>query len=163
MKIPSLPQHDRHYLGRPLGLVIIMLYKALWGTAEIVSGVVVFFSFRIIARELVEDPQDQAINWFLSHVNVSAAGARDFGLVLIALGIMKLLLAAGLWYRSWAVRNVLLVFFAAILVFGVYLLSLKFTPLKAFAVFADALVTLYLWKFLPKHLVEEGLKPPPAP
>jgi len=148
-----------HPFGQPLGLVLIVAYKAIWGLTELLAGALLIFSKRLISGELAEDPQDLFINWLLSHFNVDYRAAAYTGIVFIGLALAKLVLAAGIWSRSWRFRQAALVFFSAIAVFGAYHLSVKFTALKLFAVLADLSILFYLWKVLPRHLRDRNARP----
>lgn len=150
--------HGIHPFGRPMGLVLIVAYKAVWGLLEVAAGFLLIFSRGLVATELAEDPQDLFINWLLSHFKVDFGVAATAGAVFIGLGLVKMILAIGIWYRSWRFRLAALVFFAVIGLFGVYELSSKFTALRLAAVAADLLILYYLWKILPKHLGDRGLR-----
>ncbi len=146
-----------HVFGRPLGLVLIAAYKALWGSAEIGAGLLLIFSSRIIAGELAKDPTDLFVNWLLSHTPIKFPGVLRVGEIIVALGTVKLLLAAGMWYRSWTIRNAALVVFAIVGAFGVYDLSLKFSVWKLLATAADLFIVYYLWRIMPRHIADRGV------
>lgn len=139
-----------HFAGRPLGLVLLVLYKGLWGTLEVGAGVLVLFSYRIFSGELIEDPQDMFVNWLFAHIGVTQA--LHIGTVIILLGIIKIMIALGVWYRSWAMRNAALVFFGAAGAFGAYELSVHLTMFRASALLVDLFLLWYFWIVLPKHL-----------
>jgi uncharacterized membrane protein len=141
-----------HPFGRPLGLVLIVGYKAIWGIVELTAGLALLFSKRLIAIELAEDPQDLFINWLISHVHLDERTAISAGVVLVVLALIKLLLAVGIWSRSWRFRNISLVFFSLVAVYGLYHLATKFTAANALALLADVFIVFYLWRILPKHL-----------
>jgi len=147
------PEHRGwHFRGRPLGLMLILGYKAVWGMFGVAAGTLTFFSSNFIANELIEDPQDLFLNWLLEHAHVDTGGLKKIGAFFILVGTVNLILAAGLWYRSWKIRNVMLVFFLAVTAYGVYHLSEKTTVTNAAFVLIDLLISFYLWKILPKHL-----------
>lgn len=141
-----------HPFGRPLGLVLIVAYKSIWGLVELAAGLALLFSKRLIANELAEDPQDLFINWLLSHVHVNERAAISAGALLVVLAIVKLILAAGIWSRSWRFRNAALIFFSLVAVYGSYHLLSKFNALNLLALLADVFIVFYLWKVLPDHL-----------
>lgn len=145
-------KHKIHIFGRPIGLVIAALYKAAWGMTECTSGLLLMFSGRIISGELVEDPQDLFINWLLHSANFNPLTAAHVGSLLLALGIIKLAIAAGIWFGSWKTRRVLILFLSIITAYAVFDLAEHFNILKTIAFFSDLIILLYLWKFLPKHL-----------
>lgn len=157
-KSSANPPHLQ-YFGRPPGLVLISAYKALWGLTELAVGTVLIFSRRLVTGELAEDPQDLFLNWLLARVHVDYHAAAAAGFVLLALGAIKLVLAAGIWSRSRRFRQAALMFFAATALYGAYHLSVRFSMTAAFDLLADLLILLYLWKFLPRHLPERETKP----
>ncbi len=140
-----------HIKGRPLGLAVIVFYKLIWGVIEMISGLLMLWSSKIIVGELIEDPQDLFINWIARHILI-IPHVSQWGVLFLILGATKLLLAVGLWYRSWAMRKALIVFFIALLLFSVYHASRSSTGIAALAALADAAVLYYLWKILPRHL-----------
>ncbi len=146
----------------------MIFYEAISGILELMTGVLILLGayfwtrrglseafLQFIARELLEDPQDVLINWLAglqSHVSLrTSLGA---GAAILFLGVVKLAIAAGMWFKSWAVRNVAIVFFGIIALLGVYGLVARFSLWKAAAVVADALILYYFWRVLPKHLTE---------
>jgi uncharacterized membrane protein len=155
----SSASEDRglHFFNRPIGLIIIILYKLVWGTIEFFLGLIALFSPAIIRGELAEDPQDIFANWLLSHVHYNYQIFINIGLAMMAYGLIKLILAVSLWYRSWFMRKSLIVFFIIIIIFSVYYLSIKFSFFTIFGLLVDGLILYYLWKILPKHLGDKGL------
>ena len=145
-------EYPKRIFNRPTGLALIVLYKAVWGLAEIGIGVTLALSQRIITGELAEDPSDVLVNWILAHVKINYAGFTQAGLVIIGLGLVKLVLAGGLWFGSWRFRTVALVFFAAAAALGAYRLSQGFSWTWCLSLMADLLIVAYLWLLLPKHL-----------
>jgi uncharacterized membrane protein len=147
-----------HAFGRPLGLVLIAAYKGIWGMLEMLAGLLILFSYKILVGELAEDPQDLFARWVLSHASVTYTSTLEVGAVLIALGAIKVLIGIGVWYRSWAIRNLALAFFLLVAAYGLYDLWSHFTILKALAVVADLVIAWYFWKILPHHLGEKGVR-----
>src|SRR6185503_19999683 len=90
---------------RPLGLVLIVAYKAIWGLLEIATGVFVSWVPALLRRELAEDPQDQLTNWLLAHAPLEPAQVRAAVVAFVALGALKVAIAVGVWYGSWRVRD----------------------------------------------------------
>ncbi len=43
-----------HPFGWPLGLVLLVLYKGIWGLLEVCAGLLVVFSHRIFSGELTD-------------------------------------------------------------------------------------------------------------
>ena len=153
-----MKDESAHAFGRPIGLVAIALYKGAWGASEVAAGLLTLFSYRILVGELAEDPQDLLARWALSHANFTYATTLEVGAVLIALGAVKILIGIGVWYRSWAIRNLALVFFLLVAAYGLYDLRSHFTLLKALAIVADLGIAWYFWKILPRHLGEKGVR-----
>ena len=144
-----------HFRGRPLGLMLILGYKAVWGMFGVAAGTLTFFSSNFITNELIEDPQDLFLNWLLTHAHVDTGSLKKIGVFFVIVGITNLILATGLWYRSWKIRNVMLVFFAAVTAYGIFHLSEKPTLPNTAFVLVDLFITFYLWKMLPKHLIAD--------
>lgn len=141
-----------HIFNRPLGLVLVVAYKALLGVFELGLGTLVYGSARIIANELAEDPQDLLINWILSNLHPVIANAHQYGALIIFLGVVKLGLAFGLWQGSRHVRPAGLIIFGILGFYGT--LHLMFNPsyAKGFFLLIDILILFYFWKVLPKHI-----------
>jgi uncharacterized membrane protein len=139
-----------HFLGRPLGLVLLALYKSMWGATEMVAGVLLFFSHKIFARELIEDPQDLFVNWLFAHFGVKQA--EQMGGIILLLGAIKIALGWGLWYRSWAVRKIAIIFFIGAGFYALYEASIHLTVFRLAALCVDIFLIYYCWKVLPKHL-----------
>jgi uncharacterized membrane protein len=152
------------YFKRPMGLVLIVAYKGIWGLVEILLGLgAVIFSgalhevaksdyvHGLILRELAEDPQDIFVNWLLAHVRWFDS-AIYIGWIFVALGLIKVGLAVGVWYRSWAVRDIGIIFFSGVAVFGIYEIASNFSFLKFVVLLLDIAILFYFWQSLPKHL-----------
>ncbi len=146
------------YYGHPLGVVAIVLYKSLWGSLELIAGVLLILTRKLVARELLEDPASTLFRLLLTKVYVSDSRVIRTGVVFIALGVLNLLIAVGMWYRSWKLRNAMLAFFMFVLAYGVEHLITRPSWLLFGAVIADGLIVWYLWAVLPKHLPARALK-----
>lgn len=68
------------------------------------------------------------------------------------MGIAKSILAFGIWYRSWLIRRIAIIFLTLFAVFGIVVLLTRFTWLELATVVADILILLYIWKILPKYM-----------
>ena len=147
----TIPQKkDIHVFGRPLGLLILILYKFIWGTIEIIAGLFLLFSNNIISEELIEDPQDIFVQWIFAHFGL--VQAHRIGAFIVLLGTIKVIMAFGIWYRSWAVRNIAIIFFCVVGIFGIYQILASFTIFKLGALIMDIILLWYVWKRLPQHL-----------
>ncbi len=151
---------------RPPSLVLVVVYKAVMGTLEIISGVLIFiFSFLagkigasdwvqgIIAHELAQDPQDRFINWLTSlDLHSVQVFSLRLGIFIFFLGVIKIILAIGVWKRSMLVRNIGLWFFLGLGLFGVYDIIAHFSIFKCIALLLDLFILYYFWKILPRHI-----------
>ncbi len=146
------------YYGHPLGLVAIVLYKAVWGSLELVTGILLIGTRHLVARELLEDPTNALFRFLLSRVYVSDSRIIRTGIVFVALGVVNLLIATGTWYRSWKLRNAMLAFFSVVEVFGIEHLVVRPSLLLLGGIFADGFIVYYLWLVLPKHLPARMIK-----
>ncbi len=153
----KLPDRGWHVFGRPFGLVLLIAYKLLWGSVEFASGILIFFSYRLITRELLEDPQDLFSNWLLQHFHLSYRGTIELGLLVSTFGLGKFVLGLGLWFRIKKIREFAMFFFSLIAAYGAYHLITRFTLLKFAAELMDVFIIVYLWKVLPKHLRDQGI------
>ncbi len=153
MRKTKLIDFERHYFDRPLGLLLIIGYKALWGLSELAAGVTFLFSYRLIAEELLEDPQDLLANWILAHA--TKPQTITLGEVFLALGAIKLLLALALWFRLRYIRVLGLLFFGSVAAFGLAHLAFHFSWQTLAGIVLDLGAFLYFWKILPKHLTKK--------
>jgi len=144
-----------HIWGRPPGLVVIIIYEAVWGFLQTLSGVLLFLSYKLISVELMEDPQDLFLNWLISHF--SYRSSIKVGELFVALGVIKLALAAGLFFHAKLTRKIGIFFFIAVALFGSYHLSIKFTLFKLAVLFIDAFILYYFWQVLPRHFQDKGV------
>ncbi|HEU0050867.1 MAG TPA: DUF2127 domain-containing protein [Patescibacteria group bacterium] len=146
-----------HVLNRPLTLALVAAYKAVWGLTEVIGGILVLFSSRLIAGELMEDPQDLLANWLLRHVHLSQQTTLFIGITAIVFGVGKLLLALGLWFEIRIIRPLAILFFCGIALFGLREIFLSFSWFKFAALCIDAAILFYLWKILPKHFRQQNV------
>jgi uncharacterized membrane protein len=137
---------------RPLGLILIVAYKAIWGTLEIAAGISVGWVPSLLEARLADDPQDQLANWLVAHAPLDPAHIRAATFGLIALGLLKWVLAVGIWRRSWLVRDLALLVLGVAGVFGLVSLAAHATWFRLMVVVTDLLIVLYIWRFLPRHL-----------
>lgn len=141
-----------HILGRPFGLFLICLYEFVTGLFEILLGIAALLFNGILVEELAEDPGDIFINWLLNKVHFSVDTSQQIGLILLFFGIVKLLIAYGIWLRSWKLRRVMIIFFLTTTAAIIIELLFRFTWVKVFTLGVDASFLYYLWKILPHHL-----------
>lgn len=141
-----------HIFHRPPGLVAIVLYKAVWGSVESALGVLSLLSAGIVVGELAEDPQDLLINWILAHTPYAPAIAVHVGVLFAVLGVSKIGIAIGLWFRSWKMRRALLWFLGIVTAFTLVDVTISWSIFTVVALVADGVALYYLWAVLPKHL-----------
>jgi uncharacterized membrane protein len=169
MKILSketLAKLEKRFNGHPVDLVILVLYKGVWGVAEIAAGFFLLLSTLIYAhsalasriatvirQEVQEDPQDSFVHYYyIVTQHVSVRGATHLGYFVIALGLIKCLTAAALWSRSHAARLAGLIFFGGVGAYGVFRVVTRFDFVTLYALIVDLAVAYYFWKIFPKHL-----------
>ncbi len=141
-----------HIFHRPLGLIAVIAYKAIWGVTEIIGGFVIYYSTFIIASELSEDPQDRFMNWVIAHIHLEPKTVKELGALIILFGVGKVALAFGLWFSSKKTRELGIAFFALIGVFGFIQIIRRPSYFHLAALVTDLMILYYLWKILPKHL-----------
>jgi uncharacterized membrane protein (DUF2068 family) len=138
--------------GRPLGLVLIVAYKLVWGVAEVLAGAFVHKAPGILRAQVAQDPQDQFANWILAHTNLEPEHLRAITFGLLTVGLFKLVLAGGIWYRSWLVRDIALWVMGIGGLFAIGALVSHFTLVRLVVLAIDLSIVAYLWRFLPRHL-----------
>ena len=137
--------------GRPVGLILIVVYKAVWGLLELSAAGLITKS-ATLRGELTDDPQDQLAAWLLAHWNLQPSQLRAMSAGLLALGLVKIVLALGMWYRSWWIRDIALVTMGIAGVFALGALVVEFSLFRLALVGTDLLIVLYLWRILPRYL-----------
>jgi uncharacterized membrane protein len=147
-----LRDHSVHYFDRPLGLLLIIAYKLLWGSAEMMIGWIVMHSYNILSQELVEDPQDLLARTVLTQFHLTPHDLTQIGSIVFSFGLMKVLLAGCLWMRVRYIREVGLVIFSTTALYGMYHLFVRFSWITVIAVCADFVFIYYFYQILPRHL-----------
>ena len=138
--------------------VLIIAYKAGWGFIEAVAGVLILFSWRIIAHQLVDDPNDLFLNWLLYHLPFGPSQALPLGAAVATFGITKIALAAGLWFHPRLTRQIAVVFLAGAAFFGVYTSLRAFSAFKVAALALELTILAYFIFILPRHLGDAAMK-----
>jgi hypothetical protein len=151
-RVAPAPPRVRTIFGYPAGWLLLISYEVIWGVIEIGMGLLAWFSLALVARELAKDPSDALANWILDKVDPDPKDMHTLGIFLMFLGISKLLVAAGVWWRSWRIRNLLLGFFTLVTLVSAGDLVVEYSTLKAMGVSVDVVIIWYLWKRLPFHL-----------
>jgi len=159
-------QKEIKILGRPLSLVLVVLYKGLLGLVEVAMGIFVLVTYYVfnyvstsqliqtlVAEELEEDPHDLFINWLLTHdFHIVYITIVHIAWFLLLLGILKLVVAGGVWFKSLLVRNISLVILSGVAIFGIYILIRQFSVLKLVDLFIELFILYYLWFWFPKQI-----------
>ncbi|MBI5071998.1 DUF2127 domain-containing protein [Candidatus Falkowbacteria bacterium] len=160
------------YFKRPLGLILIVFYKGVLGFVEITLGALALifssvirhaagsdFIRGLIARELAEDPQGIFINWLAAHdPSGILQKSISLGLGLVILGMIDVAIAVAVWFRSWIVRDIGIIFFSGVAIYGIASLAIDFSFFKFLAVILNISILFYFWQMLPKHLGPRGKK-----
>ena len=150
-------------------MTIIAIYKSIFGFVEIVLGLILaigaFFTHilfvntfiqTLIQNELTEDPQDFLANLFISHnIAFGTKSILQVASFIIILGIIKLLIAYAVWFRSKIVRNISMYILSFIGIIGIYAIIIKFSIFKLIGLSIDIFILYYFWKIFPKYLPEE--------
>ena len=91
-------------------------------------------------------------NWILAHTNLQPEHLRAITLGLLAAGLINIVLAGGLWYRSWVVRDVALWVLGGAGVLALVALLSTFTLFRLSLLGIDVVIVWYLWRVMPSHL-----------
>ena len=155
--------------GRSGDLIAIVVYKGITGSIEVVLGLSALISslaygivghffdlsnfFNLIAAgELREDPNDFFANWLIAQNPVVVFKASlNVGLVLVVLGILKIILAVGIWRKSWLIRNIAVVVLSLSAVFMLRDIVMHWSFLRFAALLIDMYILYYCWVHLPRH------------
>ena len=154
----QLSTHKHRSFGRPLPFVLIIAYKAGWGFLEVVAGTLILLSWRIITRELVEDPNDLFLNWLLLHFPFGPSQALPLGAAIATFGVAKIALAVGLWFHPHLTRQIAIVFLIGVAIFGIYTSVHAFSLFKIVALGVELLILAYFIFVLPRHLNDAALQ-----
>jgi uncharacterized membrane protein len=131
---------------------VVIFYKLVWGISECIIGLVLLTSRGFINKELSEDPQDIFANWALNQIHLNPTTTRNFGILMIILGIAKILIAAGVWHSSWKMRHFLMWFLSIITLYALGDILIHYSDLRLFTLCSDLAILFYLWKILPSHI-----------
>ena len=156
--------------ARPLSLKLVVLYKAALGLVEVVFGAslgALAFGFKqasssssvqavfnqLVAHELSEDPNDLFIHWLLTHnLPIELTTAFQVSLVVLVVGVVKLIIAYGIWKHSYRAQVITLTLVAVLGIAGTIDTVRAFSWFKAIATSVDYLLFYYLAVMLPRHL-----------
>jgi len=82
----------------------------------------------------------------------------SLGLGLVILGVIDCAIAVAVWFRSWLIRDIGIVFFSGVAIYGVVSLAINFSFFKLLAAVLNLSVLFYFWQMMPKHLGPRGKK-----
>jgi len=145
---------QRTLFGRPLGISLIVLQKALWGSVLLVMAVVLLFLYthhitdplqRLFARELAEDPDDLVATTLIRLLPTISLKAE----LLLALGsivyaLLEAVEAWGLWRGFFWVEVLIVVETAALFPLDGWELVRAFSVAKVLTVIINILIFWYL-------------------
>lgn len=150
-------------------LKILALYKACLGIGEVVVGIALFvagrvangyrFSFleKVVAEELQEDPQDRFAHWILSQEQGANIHALiGLGGFVAILGVVKIIVALGLWYQSRRLYALLLVLLSATSLFALYELFRDFSWSLAILLGFDLMILFYVFRIFSASVPSES-------
>ena len=142
--------HEKLSNAFHLSFEAALLVKAFDATVEVIFGAILIFlnpykASRLIvlltSEELYEDPRDVVANALIRFGRNYSVSTQHFGVFyLLSHGILKLVIVYLLWKRkTWAypAAIVLLCFFV---IYQIYKLTLKLSPLMVFITVLDFLV-----------------------
>jgi hypothetical protein len=153
------------FFGRSSSLLLLIFYKLLLAAVEMLAGslclLAAFFAKHIsVAQTIINaannDRLDRFVAWLVQKL-VDYQFSHDLilhiGMVLIALGIFKIFVAIGLWFKSHKMRLLAMAIFGALSAYSIYgLIFVDFSFFQLVAVLFDLFIVYYFWKILPKHL-----------
>lgn len=153
-------------LSRPKSIIAVILYKGLIGLGESLAGLsLVVFGAMVenlhagaaiqdyLAKQLQKDPDSALFGWLSSYdLDALTSVSLHAGLLFLVIGLAKLVIVAGVWYRSLIVRNIALIFLTGSVLYGFYTSYLHFSVIKVAILSLDVFFIYYFWRILPKYL-----------
>jgi uncharacterized membrane protein len=151
------------FLGRSSQLLGMIFYKLMLAIVEIMGGILcllgAFFARHpklvdFIDQVPTQDMLDEFVKKGAHYLIDSKIGAElllHAGLILIALGLIKIFIALGLWFRSQSVRIAGIGLFAGLVLYSSYHLTQGFSTIRIIALISDLFFLYYFWHVLPKH------------
>jgi len=148
-----------------ISLRLVVLYKVILGLVEIILGTifVVFalgvqsvatggFIQKIMAKELGEDPNDIFLHWLLTYnLPFPMRTALHLSLLLVIFGIIKLIIAYGIWQHSHRVKLMTIALVLIMGLVGTIETIHVFSWFKVLATAVDFMLLYYLVFVLPQH------------
>ncbi len=151
--------------GRSSSLLLLIFYNFLLALTEMLAGslclLITFFAKHIglvdtiIEAANTKDHLDQFVVWLLHNLVALKLDYQlmlNIGMVLVGLGIFKIFVAIGLWFKSHKMRMVALIIFGGLSLYSTYQLIIHFSFFGVVALLLDLYIVYYFWRVLPKHL-----------
>ncbi|MDE1919128.1 MAG: DUF2127 domain-containing protein [Patescibacteria group bacterium] len=139
--------------------------KAVFAFGEILSGIATYFVskellvqiiFLVTKAEFAEDPHDRLANYLLHAAQNLSIGARDFAAIyLIAHGIVKLWIIAGLLRKKLWYYPTAMIVFGLFIVYQLYRFAFTHSVLLILITILDLIViglTWHEWRYLSRVL-----------
>lgn len=154
------------FMGRSSSLLGMIFYKLMIALVEMLAGALCLLA-AFFARHpslvgsidgvATEDKLDQFVKWLVHYLIDSRVGDElllHAGLILIALGLLKIFISAGLWFKSRKMRTLGIILFAGLASYSGYHLTQGFSVMRMIALLSDLFFLYYFWRILPKHLTD---------
>lgn len=152
------------FLGRSSQLLGMIFYKLMLALVEMMAGAVcligAFFArhpslMEPIERVATDNHLDRFVVWVIAYVvdsQVSDELLIHIGIILIVLGIIKIFISAGLWFKSELIRKAGILLFSGLACYSIYKLTQGFSVIRIAALLSDLFFAYYFWRILPKHI-----------
>lgn len=149
-----MERKQRTLFGRPLGISLIVLQKALWGCVLLAMSVLLLFLYthhitnplqRLFARELAEDPDDLVATTLIRlFPTISLKAELLLALGSIVYALLEAIEAWGLWRGFFWVEVLIVVETAALFPLDGWELVHAFSVVKVLTVIINILIFWYL-------------------
>jgi len=155
---------DFAFLGRNSSLLGMIFYKLMLALVEILAGALcligAFFARHPSLANTIDslagdDYLDKFVKWLAHYLIDSGIGDElllHIGVILIALGLLKIFISMGLWFKSNKMRQLGMLIFAGLASYSIYHLTQEFSTIRVIALLSDLFFLYYFWKILPKHI-----------
>ena len=137
---------------RPLGVFLIVVYKLVWGVLDVLAGAFLHKMPAFLHAQAAADPENQLARWLLRHAPIDPGHLMAITLVLLAVGVGKIVLAFGIWYKSWLIRDLAVWVLALGGLVAIGAMIHHFTLVRLIALGIDLVILWYLWRKLPRYL-----------
>lgn len=152
------------FMGRSSSLLGMIFYKLMLAIIEMLAGAVCllgafFAKYPTLADSIdnlaTDDRLDSFVKWLVHYLIDSEIGDElllHAGLILIALGFLKIFISVGLWFKSRKMRNLGILIFASLAGYSIYHLTQGFSAIRVIALLSDLFFLYYFWRILPRHI-----------